>query len=125
MTRHTRGAVRLTASFAAVLALAGCSRGEGPAGLGSADAIADAFGCVGVEQVGTVPHTPDEYSCTSADQPVIIFRADPESAEAVRDYLQEETEHDDVAQVTEEWYITCADEATCTAIEHDLDVTFS
>lgn len=125
MVRHPRRAVRLTAAIAAVLALAGCSRGEGPFDLGSADAIADAFGCVGVEQVGTVPHTPDEYTCTSAGQPVIIFRADPEAAEAVRAYLREETAHDDVAQVTDEWYVTCADEATCTAIEHDLDVTFS
>ena len=125
MARLTRRAVRSTAAFAAVLALAGCSRGEGPAGLDSAHAIADAFGCVGVEQVGTVPHTPDEYICTSADQPVIIFRADTESAEAVRAYLQEETAHDDVARVTDDWYVTCADAATCTAIEHDLDVTFS
>lgn len=118
-TAAARGAVLTVVA----LVLAACSRGEGLAGLTSAEKVAEAFGCIALEQVSTVPHTPDEYTCSSAGHPVLIYRADADTADAVRQHLDEVT-GSLVAQVSDEWYVACDHEPTCTAIEHDLDVTF-
>lgn len=71
------------------LVLAACSRGEGPAGLTSSEQVAEAFACVDLEQVNTVPYPPDEYTCSSAGHPVLIYRADEDSADDLRQHLGE------------------------------------